>query len=146
MKDEISKGLAQWPPTIKIDYEELIERWRNLSREEKLEAVCNYIKSVYGKTLDRMALGARMEADGFAALVETLDILSDNETMDAIREAEAEDEIALGGKMRAARESDSLKLSSGFFPASRCVCLSARGCGLRPSRGSAAIPYDGQDS
>ena len=90
MKDETSKGLAQWPPTIKFDYDEFVERWRNLPHEEKLEAVCSYIKSVYGKTLDRMALGARMEAEGFAALVETLDILSDDETTDAIREAESE--------------------------------------------------------
>ena len=91
MKDKISKGLYQWPPTIEIDFDELLERWRNLSREEKLEAACNYIKTTYSETLDRMALGARMEAEGFASLVETLDILSDDETMDAIREAENED-------------------------------------------------------
>ena len=96
MKDEISKGLAQWPPTIKIDYEELLERWRNLSREEKLEAACHYMKSVYSKTLDRMALGARMEAEGFASLVETLDILSDDETMDAIRESRSRGYFSMG--------------------------------------------------
>ena len=74
---------------------ELYERFLNrepLTTEEMLEAACNYIKATYSKALDRMALGARMEAEGFASLVETLDILSDDETMDAIREAEAEDE------------------------------------------------------
>ena len=47
MTNEISRGLYQQPPPIEVDYDELLEQWRNMSEEEKLANAAHYIQWIY---------------------------------------------------------------------------------------------------